>query len=141
MRACAGGAGTQRPHSLEISRTTLSRSYWAGRSRSIRSKKRPRLDESNRGPWPVAALEPRERQEDYFLAVLAAGLEAVSVLTAGFLAARRIREQDARCRLVVVDDTPRYAIQCLRIHAADFVLRPLQPEALRRACRRLAGLE
>ena len=61
--------------------------------------------------------------------------------TAGFLAARRIRELDARCRLVVVDDTPRYAIQCLRIHAADFVLRPLQPEALRRACRRLAGLE
>lgn len=26
--------------------------------------------------------------------------------TAGFLAARRIREQDAGCRLVVMDDTP-----------------------------------
>ena len=82
MRACAGGAGTQRPHSLEISRTTLSRSYWAGRSRSIRSKKRPRLDESNRGPWPIAALEPRERQEDYFLAVLAAGFAELRIARA-----------------------------------------------------------
>ena len=61
--------------------------------------------------------------------------------TAGFLAARRIREQDRGCRLVIVDDTPRYAIHCLRIHAADFLLRPVEEEQLQRSFRRLVGRE
>ena len=60
--------------------------------------------------------------------------------TAGFLAARRIREQDAGCRLVVMDDTPRYAIQYLRIHAADFLLRPAEEDSLHRSFRRLMGM-
>ena len=59
--------------------------------------------------------------------------------TAGFLAARRIRETDNACRLVFIDDTERYAIACLRIHAADFLVRPLRQEALRRALDRLLG--
>lgn len=61
--------------------------------------------------------------------------------TTGFLAARRLLETDRGCRLVCIDDTPRYALQYLRIHAADFLLRPLQTEQLHRAIRRLTGLE
>ena len=61
--------------------------------------------------------------------------------TAGFLAARRLRESDRNCRLVCIDDTPRYAIQYVRIHAADFLLRPFRDDQLRRALGRLTGLE
>lgn len=60
--------------------------------------------------------------------------------TAGFLAARRIREQDGGCRLVVIDDTPRYAIQCLRLHVADFLVRPVEDAQLARSFRRLLGI-
>lgn len=58
---------------------------------------------------------------------------------AGFLAARRIREQDQGCRLVMIDDTPRFAIHCLRIHAVDFLIRPLRAEQLERSMQRLLG--
>lgn len=60
--------------------------------------------------------------------------------TAGFLAARRIREQDSGCRLVILDDTPRFAIHCLRIHAVDFLVRPFENEQLQRSLGRLFGL-
>lgn len=52
---------------------------------------------------------------------------------AGFLAARRLREQDKRCGIVLIDDTDRYAIQSIRLHAADFVLRPYDRERLARS--------
>jgi len=45
---------------------------------------------------------------------------------AGFMAARRVRELDRDCRIVMIDDTDRYAIQCYRLHAVDFLLRPLR---------------
>lgn len=60
--------------------------------------------------------------------------------TAGFLAARRIREQDRGCRLVIIDNTPRFAIHCVRIHAVDFLVRPFQDEQLQRSMQRLFGL-
>ena len=44
---------------------------------------------------------------------------------AGFLEARRVRELDRDCRLVVIDDTERYAIQCYRFHVTDFLIRPI----------------
>lgn len=59
---------------------------------------------------------------------------------AGFLAARRIREQDHSCRLVIVDDSPRFAIHCLRIHAVDFLIRPLDDQRLERSLGRLFGI-
>ena len=61
--------------------------------------------------------------------------------TAGFLAARQLRERDWACRLVVIDDTERFAIPCLRLHAADFLVRPLRPEQLRRGADRFTGRE
>ena len=39
-----------------------------------------------------------------------------------------------------MDDTPRYAIQYLRIHAADFLLRPAEEDSLHRSFRRLMGM-
>lgn len=46
--------------------------------------------------------------------------------SAGFLAARALRDRDRRCQIVLIDDTDRYAIQSLRIHAANFIVRPVQ---------------
>ena len=55
----------------------------------------------------------------------------------GFLCARRIRAEDKACRVILLDDTERYAIRGLRIHLSDFLLRPLEDERLRMAVRRL----
>lgn len=49
------------------------------------------------------------------------GLEDVS----GFLAARRLRERDRSCRILLISDTDRYALQCVRLHVTDFILRPV----------------
>lgn len=43
----------------------------------------------------------------------------------GFLAARRLRERSAACRIVLVDDTGEFAVRSVRIHCTDFLLRPL----------------
>ena len=45
---------------------------------------------------------------------------------AGFLQARRLRERDPACRIVLVDDTQEFTIQCVRIHCTDFILRPVE---------------
>ena len=55
----------------------------------------------------------------------------------GFLCARRIREEDSACHVVLLDDTERYAIRGLRIHLSDFLLRPVEDERLRAALRRM----
>lgn len=56
---------------------------------------------------------------------------------AGFLEARRVRELDRECRLVVIDDTDRYAIQCHRLHAVDFLIRPLDARQVFRGMDRI----
>ncbi len=43
----------------------------------------------------------------------------------GFMAARRLRERNAACRIVLVDDTEEFAVRSVRIHCTDFLLRPL----------------
>lgn len=55
----------------------------------------------------------------------------------GFLCARRLRESDSACRVVLLDDTERYAIRGLRIHLSDFVLRPAEDQRLYAAIGRL----
>ena len=51
----------------------------------------------------------------------------------GFLCARRMREEDSACRVVLLDDTDRYAIRGLRIHLADCMVRPLEERRFRAA--------
>jgi DNA-binding response OmpR family regulator len=55
----------------------------------------------------------------------------------GFLCARRLREEDSSCRVVLLDDTERYAIRSLRIHVADFLTRPLEEKRFLTAADRL----
>ena len=43
----------------------------------------------------------------------------------GFYQARLLRERDRRCRIILVDDTPEYAVRCVRLHCTDFILRPV----------------
>ncbi len=57
----------------------------------------------------------------------------------GFLCARRLREEDGGCGIVLLDDSERYAIRSLRIHAADFLTRPLEESRFRAAVDRLLG--
>lgn len=45
---------------------------------------------------------------------------------AGFLAARALRDRDSRCRIILIDDTPEYAIRSVRIHCTAFLLRPVE---------------
>ena len=55
----------------------------------------------------------------------------------GFLCARRVREEDGGCRVILLDDTDRYAIRGLRIHLTDFLVRPLEPGRFSAAVDRL----
>lgn len=57
----------------------------------------------------------------------------------GFLFARRVREEDSGCRIVLLDDTDRYAIRGFRIHLNDFLIRPVGSDRLRAALSRLLG--
>ena len=57
---------------------------------------------------------------------------------AGFLEARRARELDRECRIVVIDDTERYAIQCYRFHVADFLIRPISAARIFKSMDRIA---
>jgi len=43
----------------------------------------------------------------------------------GFLAARALRDRDRDCRIVLIDDTPEYAVKSLRIHCTNFIIRPV----------------
>ena len=55
----------------------------------------------------------------------------------GFLCARRLREEDKACRVVLLDDTDRYAIRGLRIHLTDYLVRPLEEQQFRTAMERI----
>ena len=55
----------------------------------------------------------------------------------GFLCARRLREEDSACRVILLDDTDRYAIRGLRIHLTDYLVRPLDERRFRAALRQL----
>ena len=55
----------------------------------------------------------------------------------GFLCARRLREEDRDCRVILLDDTDRYAIRGLRIHLTDYLVRPLEEARFRSAIERL----
>ena len=57
--------------------------------------------------------------------------------SAGFLAARRLRDLDRDCRILMIDDTDRYALQCVRIHVVDFLLRPVPDDRLERGVKLL----
>ena len=55
----------------------------------------------------------------------------------GFLCARRVRDEDPNCRVILLDDTDRYAIRGLRIHLTDYLVRPLEEARFRAAAMRL----
>lgn len=57
--------------------------------------------------------------------------------SAGFLAARRVREEDRGCEVVLIDDTQRYVVNSYRIHVTDYVLRPLTRERVDRSMDRI----
>ena len=45
--------------------------------------------------------------------------------SAGFMAARRLRERSPSMRIILIDDTREYAVGSVRIHCTDFLMRPL----------------
>lgn len=46
--------------------------------------------------------------------------------SAGFCQARQLRERDSHCKIILVDDTQEFAVQGMRLHCTDFILRPVQ---------------
>lgn len=46
--------------------------------------------------------------------------------SAGFYQARQLRERDANCKIILVDDTQEFAVPGMRLHCTDFILRPVQ---------------
>ena len=42
-------------------------------------------------------------------------------------------QEDSACRVILLDDTDRYAIRGLRIHLTDYLVRPLEEYRLRSA--------
>ena len=81
------------------------------------------------------------RQEDRFFAGFRPGCFHGAIVcygdARGFLFARSVREQDSGCRVILLDDTDRYAIRGLRIHVDDFLIRPVGSDRLRAALHRL----
>lgn len=51
----------------------------------------------------------------------------------GFLAARQLRERDLRVRIVFLTDTSRYAVMGVRLHLADYIVKPAEFRHLSRA--------
>ena len=44
----------------------------------------------------------------------------------GFYQARQLRERDPECKIILVDDTQEFAVQGMRLHCTDFILRPVE---------------
>lgn len=51
----------------------------------------------------------------------------------GFLLARRLRDADKNCSIVIIDDTAEYAVKGVRLHASDFIVRPVDFKKVARA--------
>ena len=51
----------------------------------------------------------------------------------GFLLTRRLWDSDKRCRIVMIDDTAEYAIQGIRLHVSDYIVRPVDFKKVARA--------
>lgn len=85
---------------------------------------------------------PFFEREAFFRAVLS-GTYAGAVIALGdsdgFLAARRLRELDRNVHILIIDDSERYALQCIRIHAVDFIIRPMSDDRLKRGIDLLLG--
>ena len=81
---------------------------------------------------------------DSFWQAYAPGAYAFAVFSLedvpGFLAARRLREQDRSCRILLIADADRYALQCVRLHVTDFILRPVNRLRLERGLDQLFRL-
>ena len=57
----------------------------------------------------------------------------------GFLSARRLREMDKHVKLVFISDTDRFAVNGVRLHFSDYIVRPVEFRHFVRAMR-LAGI-
>ncbi len=57
----------------------------------------------------------------------------------GFLSARKLREKSPEVKLVLLTDTPRYAVMGVRIHLTDYIVKPAQFKHVVRALK-LAGV-
>ena len=51
----------------------------------------------------------------------------------GLRLTRRLREMDRRCAIVMIDDTAEHAVQGVRLHVVDYMVRPVEFKKLVRA--------
>ena len=50
-----------------------------------------------------------------------------------------LRERDHNCRIVLVDDTQQFAVQGVRIHCTDLIIRPVEFRHVVRSMRLVTG--
>lgn len=77
-----------------------------------------------------ATSEPEElfrEGQSFHLAFLGLGGQE------GFLMTRRLRDADKGCRIVMIDDTAEYAVQGVRLHVSDYIVRPIDFKKVARA--------
>ena len=79
------------------------------------------------------AIEARHKVERFDAAFVGFGG------TTGFLQARMLRERDHNCRIVLVDDTQQFAVQGVRIHCTDLIIRPVEFRHVVRSMRLVTG--
>jgi len=78
----------------------------------------------------VVTSEPEDLFEpgrSFDLAVLGLGGQE------GFLLTRRLRSADKGLRIVMVDDTAAFAVQGVRLHVSDYIVRPVDFKKVARA--------
>lgn len=95
-----------------------------------------RIRNSRSGRSGTVEPVPFSDQEAFFSTIRSRRCGAAIIAlgdAAGFLAARKLWETDHGFRILMIDDTDRYALQCIRIHVADFLIRPVSDERLDRS--------
>ena len=73
------------------------------------------------------------RKERYHIVFMAFGG------VTGFAQTRQLREVDRECSIILVDDTPDFAVRCVRLHCTDFILRPVKFRQVVRSMRLALG--
>lgn len=59
----------------------------------------------------------------------------------GFLAARRLRAMDRHCSIIMLDDSDRNSIACLRLHTLDYVIRPYDGARIAQCAQRVLNAQ
>ena len=103
--------------SLIVLAAVLLLRYRRGRALSQAARQ---LQEARSQPGKRLRLSAPDRPVEELLAQINGLLEDRETET------RQLRERDSNCKIILVDDTQEFAVQGMRLHCTDFILRPVE---------------